>query len=220
MKAFVFDLFHTLVDVATAPGSRGRYTADILGVGRREWHAACFSDAHDICRPTSHYEVVRTLAHRIDPDIPEARIRQAVEERQQRFDHALLNVEDETLRVLGNLRGRGLRLGLISNASSGEVAAWDDSPLARHFDRAVFSCECGMKKPEPAIYHHTLEALGVSPDESFFVGDGGSREHVGARAVGMRTVMITRFIDERTRRERAEGVQMEVCGISQLLVLG
>lgn len=219
MKAFVFDLFHTLVDVAGALGSPGRYTADILGVDREQWNAACFSDAHDICRPTSHHEVVRTLAHAIDPNIPEARIREAVEERQRRFDHALHNVDSETLQVLDDLRSRGLKLGLISNASSGEVAAWNDSPLAARFDHAVFSCNCGTKKPEPEIYRHALEGLGAKAQECFFVGDGGSCEHVGASAVGMRTVIITRFIDEQTRKGRGRGVQLEVRAMSELLDL-
>lgn len=220
MKAFIFDLFHTLVDVGRAPGAAGRYTADILGVGRAEWNAACFSDAHDICRPTSHYEVIRKLGYSIDPSIPEYRIREAAEERQGRFDHALKNVDAETLSTLEQLRDRGFRLGLISNASTGEVSAWNDSPLAPLFDRAVFSCHCGMKKPDAGIYHHTLDLLGLKAPECFFVGDGGSREHAGASAVGMRTVMITRFIDEKTRRERGEGVQMEVDSISRLLELG
>lgn len=219
MKAFVFDLFHTLVDVGRAPGACGRYTADILGVDRAVWNAACFSEAHEICRPTSQYEVVRALARYIDPDIPDARIREAAEERQQRFDHALRRVDEDTLDVLRTLRRRGPKLGLISNASSGEVSAWNDSPLAPLFDEAVFSCDCGMKKPDAGIYHQALEALGAGPGESYFVGDGGSREHVGARAVGMRTVLMTRFISAATRRGRGEGVMLEVATMSGLLEL-
>lgn len=219
MKAFIFDLFHTLVDVGRAPGATGQYTADILGIDRAAWNAACFSDAHEICRPTSHYEVVRTLANHIDPRISDGRIREAAKERQQRFDHALKNVDEETLRVLRTLRSRGLKLGLISNASSGEVSAWNDSPLAPLFDQAIFSCDCGMKKPQAGIYHHALQALAVAPRESYFVGDGGSREHIGAQAVGLRTVLITRFIDEATRKGRGEGVLLEVGTMADLLEL-
>jgi len=219
MEAVVFDLFHTLVDVARAPGARGRYTADILGIDRSAWNRACFSEHHDICRPSSQYEVIRSLARHIDPTIPDSRIRDAAEERQRRFDNALMHIEPKTLDVLNSLRKGGRRLALVSNASTGEVAAWPGSPLAPRFDKAVFSCDCGMKKPEPGIYHLALDALGVSPERSFFVGDGGSREHIGASAVGMRTVMVTRFIDEQTRLERREGVRHEIESIAELLDL-
>jgi putative hydrolase of the HAD superfamily len=38
-----------------------------------------------------------------------------------------------------------------------------------------------------------LDALGMSPTEALFVGDGGSNEHRGARDLGMQTVLVTRF---------------------------
>jgi putative hydrolase of the HAD superfamily len=33
--------------------------------------------------------------------------------------------------------------------------------------------------------------LGVDPAECWYVGDGGSREHDGARRAGMRAVLVT-----------------------------
>lgn len=193
-KAVLFDLFHTLVDVASAPGARGRYTADILGVGRDEWNRACFSSIHDICRPTEHVDVIRAMAHSLDRSIPESRIREATAERQQRFDHALCHVEEETLAALGELRALGYRLALVSNASSGEVSAWRRSPLAGLFDEVVFSWECGARKPQPAIYEEALRRLAIDSGQGVFVGDGGSEEHRGAHEVGLDTVFFTRYI--------------------------
>lgn len=40
-------------------------------------------------------------------------------------------------------------------------------------------------KPEPEIYRIALESLGVRPDQSVFVGDGGSDELRGAREMGI-----------------------------------
>jgi putative hydrolase of the HAD superfamily len=51
-----------------------------------------------------------------------------------------------------------------------------------------------VRKPDPRIYKHALEALGARPDEAIFVGDGGSDEHRGARAVGLPTVLVTRYL--------------------------
>ena len=44
------------------------------------------------------------------------------------------------------------------------------------------------------IYQHALDTLGVHPSETIFAGDGGSEEHRGARAIGLRTVLVTRMI--------------------------
>ncbi len=194
INTILFDLFHTLVDVAAAPGATGRYTADILGVDREGWHNACFSDHHDICTPTEHTAVIRRIAHSIDPTIPESSIREAATERQRRFDYALTTVDAETVSFLRLLKGQGMRLGLLSNASTGEVSAWSRSPLAPLFDAALFSCESGTCKPELAFYRMALERLGAEPDRTLFVGDGGSNEHFGAKAAGLRTVLITRYL--------------------------
>ena len=221
LKAVCFDLFHTLVDVGQQVP--GRYTADILGVSREDWNTACFSDLHDICSPTDHLQVVRILAHSLDPDIPLERIEMACAERQERFDHALRHVEEEVLAVIRALRQRGLRIALVSNASTGEVRAWDESPLAALMDVTVFSCECGHAKPARAIYHHALAGLGVAPHESLFVGDGGSREHEGAREVGLHTVLVTRHVRDRLSDEvlaaRRLAARYEIHGLRELLDL-
>ena len=91
---------------------------------------------------------------------------------------------------------RGKKLGLISNADVMEVAAWDKSLIAGMFDTAVLSCRVGAAKPEPRIYEICLDRLGVTANEAVFVGDGGSSELRGAKAVGMTAVMIVGVIRE------------------------
>jgi len=192
--AICFDLFNTLVSVGEVPASIGRFTADVLGLDHEVWNAVCFSPSHEICRPTAHEDILRTLAHSIDPSIPMERIIEAVKVRQARFDHALCNVKPNILATLQTLKQAGLQLALISNASTGEVAAWSNSPLAPLFDVTVFSCECGLKKPDVAIYLHAIERLGLTAAECVYVGDGGSLEFHGAGQVGMRTILTREFL--------------------------
>lgn len=218
-KLILFDLFHTLVDVGQVPDSSGRYTADILGLGRKEWNQACFGAAHDICRPTVHVDVIRALAHSLDPSIPEALIQQAASERQARFDYALENVEPSVIEVLRQLKQAGIRLGLLSNASTGEVQAWPNSPLAELFDEAFFSCDCGCAKPDPAFYRYAMERMGVAVSECLFVGDGGSNEHVGASRLGLDNVLITRHIshyDEERLAPRRAAARWEIAHLDEL----
>ena len=54
----------------------------------------------------------------------------------------------------------------------------------------------GCVKPERAIYENCLEKLGLPAAECLFVGDGGSNELVGARDVGMSTVLVSGVIAE------------------------
>ncbi len=58
------------------------------------------------------------------------------------------------------------------------------------FDVEVFSSELGISKPDPRVYLHCCEELGVEPTAAVFVGDGANDELEGARRVGMRPVLI------------------------------
>ena len=82
----------------------------------------------------------------------------------------------------------------MSDAGSDDVFSWPRSPLRERLHAAVFSYELGVRKPDPRIYRHALDAIGARPEETLFVGDGGSDEHRGARAVCMQAVFVTRFL--------------------------
>lgn len=191
--AVLFDLFHTLVDVNGAPG---RSSSEILGIDPLAWNAKIMYDAahHALGEVSDPYESVRRIAHAIDPEIPEAKIREVVDERPRRFRHALCVVRPEILAGLRRLRELGMPLGLVSNAGLDEVTAWEESPLARWIDAPLFSCHERLMKPDPAIYHRAAGRLGVPSRLCLFVGDGGSHEHDGARAAGMRTVLFLHFL--------------------------
>ena len=211
LRAVCFDLFNTLVNVGTVPTHIGGTTAEVLGVEAGAWSAACFSDDHEICRPTNHFEVVRTLAHRLDPQIPLARIADATRQRQARFDYALTtHVSLDVVNTLHKLRSQGYLIALISNASTAEVLAWPESPLRHLFDVSVFSCHVGMKKPDPAIYYYAAERLGVETQHCVFVGDGGSDEHHGAHVSGMKPLWLTCHLSEETIARRQPVLQDKI----------
>lgn len=201
IQGVCFDLFNTLVSVGQVPAHVGRYTADILGVDIQVWRDACFGEHHDIRGPTDATENLRRMAHSINPNIPEAAIQEAVKVRQRRFDYALHHVEPEVLNVLNDLRQGGMRLALISNASTAEVQTWSASPLAPLFDTAIFSCHCGSMKPDPGIYQEALGELALEPTSCLFVGDGGSNEHQGAHALGMKPVLLRRYLQPERRQQ-------------------
>jgi len=57
------------------------------------------------------------------------------------------------------------------------------------FDVVVDSSAVGMRKPNPAIYRHVCELLGVAPERTVFLDDAAGNV-AGARAVGMHAVLV------------------------------
>jgi len=197
IRGVIFDLFHTLTG-KESEWSDLPWTSDVLGIDRRLWDELLTSRSR--WRLTGEerdpLKILTTLAREADPAISDERIQEALRVRVQRFRATLQRIPLENIDVLEGLRASGLRLGLISNADVMEVEAWHDCPLAGLFDAEVFSCEAGCVKPEPAIYEHCLQALGVSASECLFVGDGGSNELAGAKDVGLTTVFVSGVIAE------------------------
>lgn len=194
-EAILFDLFHTLVSVRA---SGGPSTHDILGVSRDDWHEQLMEKTMD--RLTGKMRepeaIIRKMARDINPDIPDDTIKKAALNRVSKFAQALINVPAETTDVLKKLKQWGKKIALVSNAEFSEITAWQDSPLAPFFDGVIFSCDVGAVKPEKKIYELAMEKLGEKPENCVFVGDGGSNELMGARDMGITTIMITRHIKD------------------------
>lgn len=64
--------------------------------------------------------------------------------------------------------------------------------IAHLFQDMVTAREFGIGKPDPAIFHHACELLGVAPGETLHVGDDIELDVVGAQDAGLRTAWINR----------------------------
>lgn len=192
----VFDLFHTLTSSAVLHQTKG--TSEILGVSRAAWNDQLLLYSEDRLRGKmrDQYEIIKKMAHAIDPAISDAVIRQAAENRIHRFHYALQHIAQSTLDMLEQLVDSGKVLGLISNGDVNEFTGWQTSPLRQYFQCAVFSCDVGYVKPEQEIYELCVKKLGVEPADCLYVGDGGSDELRGAKAYGMATVITIRVIKD------------------------
>ena len=110
--------------------------------------------------------------------------------RERYFSH--LHANEPMVEYMRGLRGRGLRMALLTN----NVREWE--PLWRAkipeldeiFELIVDSAFVGMRKPEPEIYELTLQRLGdVAADECVFVDDVDVNCEA-ARALGMHPVQF------------------------------
>jgi HAD superfamily hydrolase (TIGR01549 family) len=97
---------------------------------------------------------------------------------------------EDALPVLEELRLAELRIGLVSNGIR------DLTEFVAHHrldvDAIVDSRSHGRVKPHPTIFEAALERLGASAGDAVMVGDSLEEDIEGARALGMRAILIDR----------------------------
>lgn len=110
---------------------------------------------------------------------------------------SIVSVPDHHEPVLTTLAAT-LPLGLCSNFSDGETAraVIGDAGFDPHLRAIVISDDLGIRKPRPEIFEAVAEALALPPQSLLHVGDSLRADVAGAKAVGMRTVWLTRRIRE------------------------
>jgi len=94
--------------------------------------------------------------------------------------------------ALGELRGMGLRLVCVSNWDFSLPEVLQRVGLAGALDGVVTSAAVGARKPEPRIFDAALELAGCPADEALHVGDTPEEDLEGARAAGVRALLIDR----------------------------
>ena len=139
--------------------------------------------------------LVRELLAEQGLDVSEAELERYLEAEHEAWESAAV-LGSTTHALLESLRARGLKLGIVSNAIDPPWLLHRDleqEGVAQRVDVAVFSSEVGFRKPHAAIFERALDALGVAPEESLFVGDRLYEDVRGAKEVGMTTVQALWF---------------------------
>jgi putative hydrolase of the HAD superfamily len=107
-------------------------------------------------------------------------------------EHRHFDLYDDVPPALDALRRAGVRVGLISNSHRCL------SSFAAHFaldgliSGGVSSSEHGYLKPHPKIFEAALDLLHVPAADATMVGDSLTHDIAGARAVGMRAILLAR----------------------------
>jgi putative hydrolase of the HAD superfamily len=94
--------------------------------------------------------------------------------------------------TLTALRAAGVRLGIVSNFDGRLLTVCDGLRIAPYFQTIVMSGRAGYAKPDPRIFATALGQLGVAAGETVHVGDSEAEDAQGARAAGIRAVLIQR----------------------------
>jgi putative hydrolase of the HAD superfamily len=102
--------------------------------------------------------------------------------------------DPDILPLLSYLRGRGIRVGVLSNTMW--PRDWHEAVFRRDgvlhlIDGSVYSSEIDWVKPHPEAFGAAMSAVGVAdPGRCVFVGDRPYDDVHGAQAIGMRAVLV------------------------------
>ncbi len=101
---------------------------------------------------------------------------------------------DDAGATLAGLSRRRVKLGVISNVSSHDVAVGilNHTRLSKYFDVIVTSAITGIRKPDPGIFRYVLYQLDIDPAQAVIVGDSERHDVRGGYIAGFRTVLISR----------------------------
>jgi len=98
------------------------------------------------------------------------------------------------LEVLDYYRGRGIKLGLVTNgATETQRMKIDRFDLGRRFDHIQIEEEAGFGKPDGRAYMITLAALDVPATDAQMTGDDLIWDVVAPKRLGMRAIWFNPF---------------------------
>ena len=101
----------------------------------------------------------------------------------------LSRTDPDMMEAVGKLKEAGIKLAVLTNNWKSENSGRLIFEGREQFDSVVESCLVGQRKPEPGIYTHTLDQLGVTADEAVFLDDLGHNLKA-AEQLGIATIKV------------------------------
>ncbi|NEO34108.1 MAG: HAD family hydrolase [Symploca sp. SIO3C6] len=86
----------------------------------------------------------------------------------------------------------GIGLGIVSNFDSRLHFVLKELKLDKFFTSITISTFAGAAKPEPQIFATALQKHHCQPQEAWHIGDSYQQDYQGARAAGLRAILIDR----------------------------
>ncbi|MBR5741644.1 MAG: HAD family hydrolase [Firmicutes bacterium] len=124
-----------------------------------------------------------------DYAIPEETIAPYAEELSFLYDYErMISLRRPHLKeTLETLRADGYLLGVVSNVFSRSLTPHllMEYGIDGLMDTVILSSEVGVRKPDPRIFEIAMDRIGVTKDETCYVGDTLSRDVLGSRNAGL-----------------------------------
>ena len=116
-----------------------------------------------------------------------------------------LKASSDIIDFLTEIKKIGLKIAIVSNGTViFRLIKISNSGLDPYIDAIVSREEVGVSKPHSYIFYYAMRKLGVSPNECIMVGNSISQDILGAKRLGIRSVLFTRFKDESALLDKSE----------------
>lgn len=109
-------------------------------------------------------------------------------------------VIDGSREGLAELVGTGVPVGIVSNSDGTIERRLREMEILQVGEGAGVEVRCvvdsggvGVEKPDPRIFDYALEALELTPESVWYVGDTPAFDIVGARRAGLRPILMDPF---------------------------
>jgi putative hydrolase of the HAD superfamily len=200
IRAIFFDAGNTLIhmdyDAISAALAGAGVTASPADVQRAEWRARVRLDAS--WQPGASTEHPSTGERYFALLLDELGARDAgilaalgAWRRTYNLPSGLWTVlEPDAEAALRLAREAGLATAVISNSNGTIADILATLGLARHLDFVIDSSRVGVEKPDPRIFRIALDRAGLNPGQAAYIGDLYSIDVLGARAAGLRAVLM------------------------------
>jgi len=207
-EAIGFDLGETLIHYVGLPLSwQGLYGQALQSVAEACGHsltAADIQSGEDVLARYNtrlHPRLDEVTADRVLADVlaawglPAAGSMDQAEDAFFGFFQQTYAVYPDTLPALQDLRRRGIKVGVLTDAPYGMPRRFverDLASIAAYVDVVLTSVEVSYRKPHPSGYLALAERLGVEASRMVYVGNE-EKDIAGAKAAGMFSILIDRM---------------------------
>lgn len=145
----------------------------------------------------------KEAAERMCARLPE-RLHEKVHQLVDEWDRPILPMSGMA-ELAGELKAKGYRLFLLSNASYRQHEYWSEIPGSGYFEDTLISADVKLVKPQPEIYLMALHKFNAKPEESVFIDDATNNVE-GAIYCGMEGIVFHGDTDELRKKLNAIGV--------------
>lgn len=99
---------------------------------------------------------------------------------------------NDSIEILKYLKNKNYIIGIISNSPPTKQNQLKDLEIDSYVDSALFSFECGYRKPSKEIYDIFLKRFGILPTETLMIGDSLKNDVAGAQSAGLDAILLDR----------------------------
>ncbi|WP_099212027.1 TIGR02253 family HAD-type hydrolase [Thermococcus henrietii] len=124
----------------------------------------------------------------------------------------------DAVETIEALKALGLHVGIITDSDNDYIESHLKAlGIYDLFDSITTSEEAGYFKPHPRPFQLALEKAGVKPEEALYVGDNPRKDCVGAKNVGMTSVLLDPKAEKRELWGNCDFVVLKLSDVVEIV---